>query len=129
MSAEIDGIKALLDAHLTNLRSELQRLATNYDQINATVQEIQRNTNVAIAEIRKDITSLQNENRTHSEEIKAIKQRIEINEDIQQEDRIKQKERNDRADKKSSTIANLLIGAIGTFITLAIATLWKTFFP
>lgn len=128
MSVEIDGIKALLDAHLTNLGGQLQRLATNYDQINSTVQEIQRNTNVAIAEIRKDVASLQNEQKASKEEITAIKQRIEINEDVQQENWIKQKDRNERADKKDTTITNLLLGAIATFITLAIATLWKYLF-
>ena len=44
MSTELEGVKALLDAHLTNLRSELGRLATNYDSITRTVQSIENNT-------------------------------------------------------------------------------------
>jgi archaellum component FlaC len=129
MTTEIEGIKALLDAHLSNLRGELSRLATNYDQINSIVQNIQRNTNVAIAEINKDISRLHEDTKQQGEEIKSIKSRIEIGEDVQQGKWILQDDRNKRQDERSKAILGLQIGAIATFITLAIATFWNKLFP
>ena len=129
MSVEIEGIKALLDAHLTNIRGELGRLATNYDAITKTVQSIENNTNVAIAKIEKDISNIGIKVDGQEGEIKAIKQRIEINEDVQIEKWTKQESINTVAEKKDNRIVGLQLGAIGTFIALAVATIWNKLFP
>ena len=125
MSAELDGIKALLDAHLTNLNQKLDKLSTNYESIRATVQSIENQTGVAIAEVRKDINSIGLKAEETREDLKAIKLRIEVNEDSQLERWTTQNHLNDLATKREGRIMTLQVGAIGTFIALAIATLWE----
>lgn len=125
MSAELDGIKALLDAHLTNLNQKLDRLSANYESIRSTVQSIESQTGVAIAEVRKDINNLGAHVQESREEIKAIKLRIDVDEDSQLERWTKQNQLNDQAAKREGRILTLQVGAIGTFIALALATLWE----
>ena len=129
MTAELDGIKALLDAHLTNLNHKLDKLSNNYESIRATVQSIENQTGVAIAEVKKDINSIGAKTDENREELKAIKLRIEVDEDTQLERWTRQNQLNEAATKREGRTTNLQVGAIGTFIALAIATLWERLFP
>lgn len=126
-SAVIDGIKALLDAHLTNIRGELARLSGHIESVDKIAQRLERDTNVMIAEIRKDITSHDLRIKTSEDEIKAIKSRIEINEDVQLEKWTKQDGINQGAKNRDDNLTKLLLGALSTFIALVIATIWNYF--
>lgn len=125
--AMIEGIKALLDAHLNNLRGELTRLNGHIESVDKIVQRIERDTNVTIAEIKKDILNHDRQIQETEQEVKAIKSRIEINEDVQLEKWTKQDVSNENARKRASYITNLLLGALSTFIALLIGTLWNYF--
>lgn len=128
MSTEFEGIKALLDAHLSNLRNELSKLTSNYDSIRDNVQSLKNNTDVAIAEMRKDIRSLENRQLATEEEVKAIKNRVEIGEDVQQGKWTVLETEKKIADKKQTTIIGLLVGAIATTISLILSSLYNYFF-
>jgi len=125
MSEDLNAIRELLNAHLSNIRAEMSRLASNYDSIASTVRAIENNTSVELAKINKDIDGLGRRVQLTENEIGAIKKRVEIGEDVQQDRWGEQKHRNEQADKREKNITVLLLGAIGTFISLAIATVWS----
>lgn len=128
MTVELESVKALLDAHLTALRLEIQRLANNYDAITRTVQSLENNTNVSIAEIRKDINSMGGKLDGQGTEIKAVKQRIEIGEDVQQEKWGKQEiinEAQKTINEGIKSLGNRVVAIFVTAITILLG-LWLT---
>ena len=129
MTTEIEGIKALLDIHMTNIRGELLKLSTSYEGIRSQVDHIGRTTDVAIAEIKKDVTSLQDKTKLINDEVNAVKHRIDINDDVQIERWTEQGTRNKIADTKDNRIIGLLLSAIGVVIMLVITQFWRVIFP
>jgi hypothetical protein len=129
MSQDIESVKELLRVYLSQIQSELDRLANNYDALTSSVRDIERNTDISIAEIRKDINSLGTITQDNKSEIKAIKTRLEVGEDVQQVKWTEQDIRNKGTDKKDNTILGLLITAITIVLGLVITTIWKIWFP
>lgn len=136
MTTDFDSVKAILDSRLSDIRFELQRMANNYDSLTKTVQNLENRTSVEIAKIEKDVTNVGGKVDSQSIDIKAIKSRIEIGEDVQQEKWAKQevinsdqKTINENAKTLSGRIVGVLFGAVSVFIGLLINYFWQRIFP
>lgn len=124
-SNELEGIKALLDVHMEQIRQELRDLKMNYISIHDKVTTISNHTNVALTQITGDLNHIGSRVNMNMDDIKAVKKRVELNEDSQMFKWNEQDKHNQRQDDFQKSLAKktdkkdaLLYGAIGTVIAL-----------
>lgn len=131
---DLTAIKELLDTHLRNINERLKELAEHYYKIQTDVIQIKGNTEVAIANLYKDIVALEKSIAINRDEIKGIKTRMEIAEEVRaerwtdEEKRwVAQDIRTKEENKKDASLENWIRGLGLILATLILSSLWNYF--
>ena len=138
-SGDIEGIKAVLDVHMEQIRRELIDLKKSYGDINREMNTISNQTGIALTKMQADINHIGAKVNANMEEINAVKTRLEFHEDVQVEKWNDQGKLNDTqkainessreaSKRKLDTRTALFVGGIATVITIIITRLADLFF-
>jgi len=131
MVSDLEGVKALISVYMEQIGGQLTRLSDQYETLTDKVAKIDNSTVASLARMEADINNLGNQSRVYVDEIKSIKLRLEIHEDVEQEKWAKQQLANheqavfnDSSKKRSARVETISMGAALTLVGVLINAAW-----